>query len=466
MANEVDLGRVAGSFVSPPVRNLHISSFGVIPKKSQPGKWRLIVDLSSPEGHSVNDGIDPVAWHLQYIKVDDIIKMVSKSGPGALMAKFDIESAYRNIAIHPSDRHLLGMKWRIAYYVDLALPFGLCSAPAIFNSVADLVEWILVNNYGINDLLHYLDDFIMAAPANSSICTSYLQVAVSVVACLGLPLHPQKCLGPASCMVVLGIELDTAAQIARLPADRFLAIQDVLTDWSTRKCCTRKELQSSIGRLHHACLVVWPGCTFLRRMINLLSCFRNDSHPIRLNLEFRKDLAWWMEFFGQWDGIAFFLFPTLEPIPDFSVCSDASGAIGYGAVLDTEWFNGTWLPHQFNLSIAYKELFPVVLAAHVWGSRWSRKRILFRVDNEAVVHIPIRVPPQTQTSCICYVAYSKWQCALALLLLQSMSQAKNNGVADALSRFNWQGFRSQAPTAKRFPVSISPQLLAQLSTVI
>ena len=66
-------------------------------------------------------------------------------------------------------------------------------------------------------------------------------------------------------------------------ADKFLAIQDVLTDWSTRKCCTRKELQSLIGRLHHACLVVWPGRTFLHRMINLLSCFRNDSHPIRLN---------------------------------------------------------------------------------------------------------------------------------------------------------------------------------------
>ena len=62
------------------------------------------------------------------------------------MAKFDIESAYRNIAINLSDRHLLGLKWRDAYYIDLALPFGLRSAPAIFNSVAELVEWILVHN--------------------------------------------------------------------------------------------------------------------------------------------------------------------------------------------------------------------------------------------------------------------------------------------------------------------------------
>ena len=178
------------------MQDLHISSFGVIPKKGQPDKWHLIVDLSSLQGQSVNDGIDPESWHPQYIKMDDIIKMVSKFGPGALMAKFDIESAYRNIAINPSDCHLLGLKWRDAYYIDLALPFGLRSAPAIFNSVAELVEWILVHNYGIEDLLHYLDDFILAAPANSVVCASNLQVAVAVVARLGLPLHPQKCLGP------------------------------------------------------------------------------------------------------------------------------------------------------------------------------------------------------------------------------------------------------------------------------
>ena len=50
LANEVSLGRVAGPFSAPPFPNLHVSSFGVIPKRGQPGKWRLIVDLSSPGG--------------------------------------------------------------------------------------------------------------------------------------------------------------------------------------------------------------------------------------------------------------------------------------------------------------------------------------------------------------------------------------------------------------------------------
>ena len=48
LAHEVSLGRVAGPFTSPPFPNLHISSFGVIPKRGQSGKWRLIVDRSSP----------------------------------------------------------------------------------------------------------------------------------------------------------------------------------------------------------------------------------------------------------------------------------------------------------------------------------------------------------------------------------------------------------------------------------
>ena len=133
------------SFKSHP--KLTSKQFRVIPKKGQPGKWRLIVDLSSPGGYSVNDGINADEFAMHYIKLDEIIRMVAKHGPGAMMAKFDVEAAYRNVAVHPEDRYLLGMKWRGQFFVDLALPFGLRSAPYIFNSIADMVEWIIINRY-------------------------------------------------------------------------------------------------------------------------------------------------------------------------------------------------------------------------------------------------------------------------------------------------------------------------------
>lgn len=52
-------------------------------------------------------------------------------------------------------------------------------------------------------------------------------------------------------------------------------------------------------------LAWWCGqvALFLHGMIDLFSCFHNDSHPIRLDVEFKKDLAWWVEFFWpvEWD---------------------------------------------------------------------------------------------------------------------------------------------------------------------
>ena len=44
----------AGNILGPPPSfpGLHINGYGVIPKKHQPGKWRLITDLSFPEGSS------------------------------------------------------------------------------------------------------------------------------------------------------------------------------------------------------------------------------------------------------------------------------------------------------------------------------------------------------------------------------------------------------------------------------
>ena len=54
------------------------------------------------------------------------------------MAKFDVESAYQNIPVHPYDHFILGMKRCGQFYIDLFLPFGLRSAPFNFNFIADI----------------------------------------------------------------------------------------------------------------------------------------------------------------------------------------------------------------------------------------------------------------------------------------------------------------------------------------
>ena len=93
-----------GPFERSEMPEVHLSRFGVIPKSNQPGKWRLIVDLSHPEGRSVNDGISGELYSLQYMSIEEVVRRLLKLGPGAQMAKMDIKSAYRMVPVHPQDR--------------------------------------------------------------------------------------------------------------------------------------------------------------------------------------------------------------------------------------------------------------------------------------------------------------------------------------------------------------------------
>ena len=124
-----------------PLPRLHFNRFGVIPKGTNTGKFRLITDLSFPTARSVNDGITPDLCTLAYTTVDVVASQAAVLGVGAQLAKTDIEAAYRLIPVHPQDRILQAVRWNNQVYIDPMLPFGLRSAPKIFNAVADALHW-------------------------------------------------------------------------------------------------------------------------------------------------------------------------------------------------------------------------------------------------------------------------------------------------------------------------------------
>ena len=80
-------GGIIGPFPLQGMAGVHINRIGAIPKKHQPGKWRIITDLSFPDGWSVNDAISPQLCSLSYITVDEVAAVAVALGPGSLMAK-------------------------------------------------------------------------------------------------------------------------------------------------------------------------------------------------------------------------------------------------------------------------------------------------------------------------------------------------------------------------------------------
>ena len=163
---EVSAGKL---FSVPPSLEVHKNPFGLIPKPHQPGKFRLIVDLSAPQGGSVDDGIDSELCSLHYASVEQAALLVRQLGPAALMAKLDLRNAYRMVPVHPDDQRFLDLAWQGVVYCDRALAFGLHSASKLFTTVADGLVWSILCR-GFANFLHYLDDFFFCGPLGSLAC--------------------------------------------------------------------------------------------------------------------------------------------------------------------------------------------------------------------------------------------------------------------------------------------------------
>ena len=155
------------------------------------------------------------------------------------MAKMDIWRIYWNVPVHPDDRWLMGLTWRNSVFIDTILPFGLRSAPKIFNALADGLEWV-VRQEGVREIYHYLNDFLVMGALGSTECEASLAKLLGWMQQLGFPIVEEKVEGPSTKITFLGIEIDLDALVLRLP--KLLALKEHLASWRGRCSCTKSEL--------------------------------------------------------------------------------------------------------------------------------------------------------------------------------------------------------------------------------
>ena len=120
----------------------------------------------------------------------------------------------------------------------------------------------------------------VSGPARGSQYKNALSKALGCCEELGVPIASKKTEGPPSSLVFLGIEVDTEAEEVRLPSEKLIRLQREIKQWSRRRSTSKRELLSLIGQLQHACCVVRPGRSFLRRMISLSTVAKELHHRI------------------------------------------------------------------------------------------------------------------------------------------------------------------------------------------
>ena len=154
-------GRTAGPFSSPPFENFQVSPIGLVPKSIQ-------TNFGLYSGNSnINRFIDKDYFSLQYITIDNAISAIQGFGSDCFMD------------------------------FDKVLPFGLRSAPSIFNQLSDALEWILQHNCVISFVRHILDDFLITEPLAptvplDSLCQTSLSSMILSFKNLNIPIFSSQ----------------------------------------------------------------------------------------------------------------------------------------------------------------------------------------------------------------------------------------------------------------------------------
>lgn len=91
-----------------------------------------------------------------------------------------------------------------------------------------------------------------------------------------------------------------------------------------------------------------------------------------------------LQFISQFNGKSVFLAKEWDSSDFISLYTDASGPIGFSAVLGEQWFAQQLSKELLHFQTAIKELFPIVLALEIWGYQLQNKKILLLTDNMAI----------------------------------------------------------------------------------
>ena len=432
IAREVAASRVHQIYPLPQF--YYISPLGAVGKRLNGtfSGWRRIHDLSFPYGKSVNDGIREEYGSLIYQTFDDAIRLVQKHGPRCKLRKRDLKDAFRKIPISPLDYWLFVFEWKGTLYIDIFLPFGLRTAPFIFNLFGEGLHWIL-ESFG-RDLVHYLDDFLLfndPDPEFFGNLASYLGLAEN--------LKKRK---DGWVVDFTGIELDSNRMIARLPKDKHTRAIASVQHLLKAGAINHHTLEKLLGFLSFCAKVIPLGRPFLRNLFNLLKRL-SHLHPqaIRsLSSEARRDLLWWMTLLPQWSGV-FLINPARRKT---IIHTDVSGIKGIGGWWESQAFS-TRVPrnHRGKL-IDWKEAYAVVFAFAKWGHLWRGHTVIVMCDNAVVVNAINARSVRGQTIDplqLLFLTAALHDTEIASNWLSS----KDNWIADALSRFEFDKIADMFP---------------------
>lgn len=431
---------ILGPFKKNPFStNLIISPLNSVPKKDS-SERRVIVDLSFPKSHAINDFISKEDYlgestDLIFPKVDDFVQLIKSKGRGCLLFKKDLRRAYRQIPICPSSYSLVAYVWNKHIFCDCVLTMGLRNAASICQSVTNAVVFILFK-LGIM-ILNYLDD-LAGAETKSNAQFAYDTLGMVLSKC-GLEEAKDKACPPSEVMIFLGILFNTVSMTMEVTEERLQEIRDLVILWLHYDSVSLKQIQSLIGKLNFVASCVKPSRIFISRLLQWLrsidkTCTNSVTHKIPNYV--KKDLVWWQNFLPRYNGISLMSYEEWSS-PDEIFSSD-SCLSGCGGFWKGAYFHSVFPEEimQNNWHISALEMLSIIVCLRLWGSYFKGLKIIVFCDNEAVC----TVINTGKTKCEILQEFLREICFLAAVyefeLRTVHLTSSENRICDHLSRWH------------------------------
>ena len=152
-------------------------------------------------------------------------------------AMFDVETAFRQLRIHPDYWIYQVVAWQLVkdgpreWYIDMALPFGIRVGPAVFNSFGDVLHFILQqtclsseDRELVGRMIHYLDDHLVLGMGRIE-TERMLDSLLAMMAKLEIPVKDSKTIRATHEVKFIGFWWQPLLDLVTLDKDRWAKLE-------------------------------------------------------------------------------------------------------------------------------------------------------------------------------------------------------------------------------------------------
>ena len=295
---EIQAGVTIGPFDCLPFK----SAVGVSPlssrAKKDSDKRQIILDCSWPIGTSLNDGMDKNKYlgqlcELKYPTIDSVTRKIfdmsrKEQAEKIFLYKEDLNAAFQQLFADPISVPLLGYRWRGLYYFDLVMVMGCRIAPYICQRTTNMITYLQKEMEYF--LINYVDDFL-GIEYESKVWEAHAAF-IRLLDSLKIGRLVKKSVPPLQTVEFIGNLVDAESMTIGVTPGRKIEVLKELEAWKQKKSCTRRQLESLIGKLQFMSNCIKPGRLFISRLLNFMKGLKRDKYYY-LDEEIRKDIKWW-----------------------------------------------------------------------------------------------------------------------------------------------------------------------------